>query len=144
MFKKSKEKGTAGETKVINYLISINIEIKDFTLYEEHKEKQKKGYDIELKNEKTGEWDRVDIKTNIKNGFLYLEDLNDHKTELGWFWTSSADFIYHYDLKQDKIYGYNLKKMRNFIYINNIEPKYGRHKNLIGLKIEENKLIQKI
>lgn len=134
--------GRQGETNVINKLISGSFEVKDYTDYELHKYKQHKGYDIEVLNPITQEWDRVDIKTNVKNNFLYLEAYQNPK--LGWFWTSSSDYIYHYDLKKDDLYSYELKKMRNYIHENGIEPKHGREKNLIGLRVDTDKIIKKI
>lgn len=142
MFINNLKIGAQGEIKVINYLISKGVEVNDYTNYQLHKYKQQKGYDIEVKVSGSGEWDRVDIKSNAKNGFLYLEDTQNQN--LGWFWTSSSDLIYHYDIKQDEIYGYELKDMRNYIYKNDLKPNHGRHKNLIGLKVTENKIIQKI
>lgn len=142
MFKENLVIGKQGEINVINKLLSGSIELRDYTNYELHKYKQHKGFDIEVLNPLTKEWDRVDIKTNIKNDFLYLEALNNPK--LGWFWTSSSDYIYHYDLKNDNIYGYELKKMRNYVYETNLEPKHGREKNLIGLKVDADKIIKKI
>lgn len=136
------EKGKNGEIKVIYHLTSNKIEHKDYTSYEDHKHKQHKGYDIEVLNTTTNEWDRIDIKSNAKNGFIYLEATNDDKTKLGWFWTSSADGIYHYDFKEDKICGYELKKMRNFVYQNDLQPKFGKYKNLIGIKWDEIKFIK--
>lgn len=142
MFLENLDKGVKGEIKVIYHLQSQGIEVNDYTDYKTHKHKQQKGYDIEVKNPETNEWDRVDIKSNSKNGYVYLEVIQGKK--LGWFWTSSSDLIYHYDIKKDETYGYELSDMRNYVYQNNLEPDYGRFKNLIGLKIEDNKLIQKI
>lgn len=144
VFKNSKKIGSKGEIKVILYLYNKGIEVKDYTDYSLFKYKQRKGYDIEVKNNETNEWDRVDIKTNSKKGFIYLEVVNDTKTKLGWFWTSSADLIYHYDLKEEKTFGYELSIMRNFIYQNEIRPNYGRYKNLIGLKVDELKIVKEI
>lgn len=142
MEQKHLEIGKKGETKVIEKLRSGSVEVRDFTNYELHKHKQHKGFDIEILNPTTQEWDRVDIKTNIKNDYLYLEALDNPK--LGWFWTSSSDYIYHYDLVKENIYGYSLKKMRNYVYELDLKPKHGREKNLIGLKVDETKIIKKI
>ena len=142
MFNKSLEIGKEGEIKVINQLKSKGFEVYDYTDYNLFKYKQQKGYDIEVKNPTTQELDRVDIKSNAKKGYIYLEVKQ--YDNLGWFWTSSSDLIYHYDLKQDEIYGYELKKMRNFVHKNDIKPNHGRQKNLIGLKVVDNNLIQKI
>lgn len=142
MFKKSLEIGQEGELKVINHLQLKGLEVYDYTDYSLFKHKQQKGYDIEVKNPVTQELDRVDIKSNAKKGYIYLEVKQ--YDNLGWFWTSSSDLIYHYDLKQDEIYGYELKKMRNFVYKNDLKPNHGRQKNLIGLKVVDNNLIQKI
>jgi hypothetical protein len=139
---KNLEKGQKGEVKVIEKLISEGAQVNDYTDYTLYKHKQHKGYDIEVLNPSTKEWDRVDIKSNVKNGYLYLEDKK--KDKLGWFWTSSADSIYHYDLVEDTLYGYILKNMRNYVYKNNLQPNYGREKDLIGIKISENKLIKKL
>lgn len=142
MFRKSLEKGQKGEVKVIEKLLNEGLKVNDYTDYEIYKHKQHKGYDIEIFNEVTGEWDRVDIKTNIKNNYLYLEVIKGEN--LGWFWTSSADAIYHYDLKEDELYGYELKKMRNYVYKNDLQPSHGRNKDLIGLNVTNNKIIKKI
>lgn len=135
-------KGHDGELKVIERLRNEGIEVKDYTNYEEFKHKQHKGYDIEILNTVTGEWDRIDVKTNVKNNFLYLEVLK--RPNLGWFWTSSADAIYHYDLKEDNIFGYELKKMRNYVFKYDLKPEHGREKDLIGMKVDENKIIKKL
>ncbi len=142
MFKKSLEIGQVGEVKVISYLKEQGLEVHDYTDYSLFKYKQQKGYDIEIKNPITQELDRVDIKSNAKKGYIYLEVKQ--YNNLGWFWTSSSDLIYHYDIKQDEIYGYELKKMRNFVHNNDLKPNHGRQKNLIGLKVDENKIILKI
>lgn len=142
MFKENLKKGQEGEIKVIYSLQEKGLEVKDYTNYTTYKVVQQKGYDIEVKNIETNEWDRVEIKSNSKNGYVYLETKSNQN--LGWFWTSSSDLIYHFDLKKEEIYGYELKKMRNFVYKNKLNPNHGRFKNLIGIKIEENKLIQKI
>ncbi len=142
MEQKNLEKGKVGELKVIEKLTNRGIQVKDYTDYDQHKYKQKKGYDIEILNTVTGEWDRVDIKSNCKNEYIYLETQNDTKEKLGWFWTSSSDLIYHYDLTTDDIYGYELKQMRNFVYKYDIKPEHGKFKNLIGLNVTENKIIK--
>lgn len=137
-------KGREGEQKVIYSLKAKGLEVEDYTDYSKFKHKQHKGYDIEVLNTETKEWDRIDIKSNCKNDFIYLEDLDDTKEKLGWFWTSSADYIYHYDLKNDYIYSYNLAKMRNYVFKCDLKPKYGKFKNLIGLKVSDINLIKTI
>lgn len=142
MNKKTLKIGQEGEVKVIKRLLKEGIEVKDYTDYETFKAVQQKGYDIEVLNKETEEWDRVDIKTNLKGNTILLEDTNyDH---LGWFWTSSADSIYHYNLKDDELYCYELKKMRNYVFKYSLEPTLGRSKNLIGIKIEDTPLIKKL
>ncbi len=142
MQQKYLEKGQKGEVKVIEKLLKEGLQVNDFTDYETHKYKQHKGYDIEVFNVSTEEWDRVDIKTNVKNDYLYLEAISGEN--LGWFWTSSADSIYHYDLKEDQLYGYELKKMRNYVYKNDLKPLHGRNKDLIGLNVIDNKIIKRL
>jgi len=137
------KKGREGEIKVINFLRSRGIEVKDYTDYSLHQHKQAKGYDIEVMNYETGEWDRVDIKTNSKEGYIYLE-VKQANNLLGWFWTSSADSIYHYDLEENRLYTYYLKKMKNFVHRNDLNPRHGKYKDLIGLKVEDISFIKEI
>jgi len=144
MKKENLEKGQKGEKLVIEQLQSKGYEVIDYTDYSKFKFKQKKGYDIEILNKDTGELDRVDIKTNSINGYVYLEAKNDAKSKLGWFWTSSADSIFHYDLNEGAIYGYSLYKMKNYVYQNDIQPSHGRYKNLIGLEVNNIPLIKEI
>lgn len=142
MLKRNLDKGQSGEKKVIASLKAGGYDVLDWTDYDKYKAKQHKGYDIEILNTTTNEYDRVDIKTNIKNDYIYLEVKSNFK--LGWFWTSSADSIYHYDIIEDQIFGYQLKKMKNYIFKNKLKPEHGRFKDLIGLSITDNKIIKKI
>ena len=142
MFKKSLKIGQKGEVKVIKRLLKEGIDVRDYTDYDTYKAVQQKGYDIEVLNSETEEWDRVDIKTNLKGDTILLEDTN--YGHLGWFWTSSADSIYHYNLEEDILYGYELKKMRNYVFKYDLQPTIGRGKNLIGIKIEDTTIIKKL
>lgn len=142
--KASYKKGKAGEVNVIKQLVENGFQLRDFTSYTDHKFKQKKGYDIELFNEKTKEWDRVDIKTNVREGFTYLEALKHYSGALGWFYTSSADHILTYDIASHSGYLYKLSEMRDYVQERKHDLKLvGRHKDLFAIKLT-NHLIQKI
>lgn len=140
-------KGRAGEIKVIEKLRQEGRELVDYTGevdFQEHKHKQFKGFDIELRNEKTNEMDRVDIKTNIRNGFTYLE-IKKNTGKPGWFYTSQADSIIAYDAENNQAYIYSLRKMRNYIGTNHmkeIRTKFGDI--LYAVNVENSKLLHKL
>lgn len=132
--KSSYKKGKAGEVNVIKQLIENQYQVRDFTSYTDHKFKQKKGYDIELFNEQTKEWDRIDIKTNVREGVTYLEIKKHYSGGLGWFYTSSADYILTYDIELHKGYTYKLSEMRDYIQTQDINL-VGRNKDLYAIKV---------
>lgn len=142
--KASYKKGKAGELNVIKELIKNGYQLRDFTSYTDHKFKQKKGYDIELFNDVTKEWDRVDIKTNVREGYTYLEAIKHYSGALGWFYTSSADYILTYDIENHKGYLYKLSQMRDYVQERKGDLKLvGRYKDLFGIKLS-NHLIKQI
>ncbi len=136
------KKGRAGEINVVAELTTRGYSIKDYTGdYDVHKQKQVKGYDIEVFNEATQEWDRADIKTNVRNGFTYLEMEKHPSGAPGWFFTSAADSIITYDIENHKCYTYSLKEMRNYVQGKEFK-RVGRNKDLICLPVENSKLIK--
>jgi len=142
--KASYKKGKAGEVNVIDQLVKNGYQLRDFTSYPDHKFKQKKGYDIELFNDKTKEWDRIDIKTNVREGYTYLEVLKHYSGGLGWFYTSAADYVLTYDIITHKGYMYKLSEMRDYVNERKQDLKLvGRYKDLFGIKIT-NHLIKNI
>lgn len=142
-------KGRQGEIKVIDKLLQEGRELIDYTGIEdflEHKHKQFKGYDIELRNEATNEMDRVDIKTNIRKGFTYLE-IRKNTGKPGWFYTSQADSIITYDLENDQAYIYSLRKMRNYVGVNHlteIRTKFGDILYAIPVENSKSKLLHRL
>lgn len=138
------KKGRTGESIVISKLINEGFQIRDFTDYENNKYKQKKGYDIEIFNEKTKDWDRIDIKTNVKGTFTFLEVVKSYSGNLGWFYTSTADYIITYDLERNQAYIYSLAEMRNYVHKRKNDLKIvGKNKDLFMISLS-NHLIKKI
>lgn len=137
------KKGRAGEVNVIEQLLERGIELKDYTDYQEHKFKQKKGFDVEVFNKRTQEWDRADIKTNIRNGFTFLEVIKHPAGTLGWFYTSKADSILTYDLDNNHCYIYDLNEMRNYVKGRNFKL-CGKNKDLFALPVNSNYLIRQL
>lgn len=139
-------RGRAGEVNVIEQLLDRQIPIREYTDFKKHQEKQFKGYDLEILNEKTSEWDRADIKTNIRNGFTYLE-VRKHPspTKLGWLYSSSADCILTYDLENNHCYKYSLKEMRNYVEKRKDKWKLcGRNKDCYAIPVDKNPIIEQI
>lgn len=139
----SYKKGRAGEVHVIEQLVERGIQLRDYTDYQDHKFKQKKGFDVEVFNLRTKEWDRADIKTNIRNGFTFLEVIKHSTGGLGWFYTSKADSILTYDLDNNRCYMYDLNAMRNYVKGKNFKL-CGKNKDLFALPVDKNYLIQQL
>lgn len=136
-------KGRAGEVNVIEQLLSRNYQIREYTDFKEHAQKQHKGYDLELYNEFTKEWDRADVKTNVRNGFTYVE-VGVEGTKAGWFYLSKSDCILPYDLENNCCYIYDLKEMREYVEQRKSNwTLVGRQKNLYAIPIT-NRLIRKV
>jgi hypothetical protein len=129
------QKGRAGEINVIAEMVNRGYNIKDYTGdFDTFKQKQTKGYDIEYFNTVTQEWDRSDIKTNVRNGFTYLEVEKFPSGLPGWFYTSQADTILTYDLENNKCYVYSLKEMRNYVQGRDLK-RVGKNKDLFCLPV---------
>lgn len=137
------KKGRAGEINVVEQLLVKGIQLQDYTDYKEHRFKQKKGYDVEIYNTDTKEWDRADIKTNIRNGFTFLEVVKHPSGDLGWFYTSKADVIITYDLDNNHCYIYDLSKMRNYVEGRNLKL-CGKNKDLFAIPVNKNYLIKQL
>lgn len=136
------KKGRAGEINVIEQLLERGLQLRDYTDYSTYKFKQKKGFDVELYNPRTSEWDRADIKTNVKRGFTFLEVVKHPSGNLGWFYTSKADLILTYDLDYNHCYYYDLNAMRNYVSKRNLKL-VGTNKDLFSIPIT-NYLITKL
>jgi hypothetical protein len=129
------QKGRSGEINVIAEMTTRGYEIKDYTNdFDTFKHKQLKGYDIEYYNAITKEWDRADIKTNVRNGFTFLEVEKSPSGMPGWFYTSQADKILTYDIENNKCYEYSLKEMRNYVQGRELK-RVGRNKDLFCIPV---------
>lgn len=105
--------GSAGERLVIKELSKIT-RVVDYTDYNRNKGYQQEGFDIEVFNSVNNTWERADVKTNIHNGYTFVEITNKHGHN-GWLNTSSAKYIICVDIDKKQIYAYNLNDMRNHI-----------------------------
>ncbi len=112
-FEESLAVGSAGERLVISELRKVT-EVKDLTNYDKNKGYQQKGFDISFYNHNTKTWDRADVKTNVKYGKTRVE-LTKPNGNLGWAYTSTADFIICVDIAYNKIYYYSMKDLRNYL-----------------------------
>jgi hypothetical protein len=129
------QKGRAGEINVIAEMTTRGYTIKDYTGdFETFKQKQKKGYDIEYFNTVTNEWDRADIKTNVRNGFTFLEVEKFPSGLPGWFHTCQADKILTYDMENNKCYVYSLREMRNYVQGRTLK-RVGKNKDLVCIPV---------
>ena len=108
------EKGQQGERSAITLLKKIT-EVRDMTEYDVFKHYQQKGFDIEYLNKDTGAWDRADIKSNITEAGLGFLELTASNGQLGWLYTTKADCILLHSRYTDKLYGFDVSTMRNYI-----------------------------
>ena len=112
-FQESLAIGASGEKLVIKELSKVT-QVRDYTDYKYNKGYQQKGFDIEFFNNNTQTWDRADIKTNVHSGWTKAE-LTKPNGNLGWAYTSKADYIICVDKDYNKIYYYSLTDLRNYL-----------------------------
>lgn len=127
LFIEQKQKGDWGEEQFFKLAKLRYDKVNDYRNYEIHKMIQKRGIDFGVQKQQWNFEVFIDVKTNLY--YSTYNDLNDYIFNIcmkkyintenekdGWFLTSKAHRIYHWENKDRYNYlYYDLKEMRNFI-----------------------------